>query len=217
MPDLQVGKAVAEARPLWRVHRLLQLSGVPLYSPAWDERRRGRGSRRSFAGGDGAWGRSRERAAGHAPLRPLRPLPATWPGSRKRRREAQAREHPEGMGGRGHRPRVGAEAAFAAARGGHPSGDRKTHRGRHRPLWSVRGERREVRQSRQRRRGLYRRAEPGDFVAGGEEARARPHCGRAVEGARRAPQPSVGRSRCDPDATARMSITPRPTPRSRER
>ena len=53
---------------------------------------------------------------------------------RKGRREAEARQHPEGLGGRGPRSRGGAEAARAAARDRHPSGNGQADHRRHRPL-----------------------------------------------------------------------------------
>ena len=70
--------------------------------------------------------------------------------------------------------------------------------------------------SRQRRRGIHRRAEPRTVPHEVRTGSARPHCGRAVEGARRPPCPR-GPVTVRAGRAVRISITPGPTPRSRER
>ena len=106
-PVLRQRAAVAEARQVRRLRRLLELSRVPLHAAARRQRRDGCGRR--AAGGDACSASIRRRGlAGHAPLRALRPLrPA------RRRREAEARQHAQGLGGRDHGPGGGAEASLA--------------------------------------------------------------------------------------------------------
>ena len=123
MPLLRQWQAVAEARQVRRLHRLLELSRVSLHPPACRvrrERQRRRSRRRRHQAarqGPGDWPR---RDAAHRPLRPLR---ATRRAGRGQEGQAQARQHPARLG-RGHaRPGPRARLAGAAARGRPPSGD----------------------------------------------------------------------------------------------
>ncbi len=78
LPDLRNGAAVAEDRPLRRLHRLLQLPGVPLY-PA-DRSRRSRERRRERRPRAGRRSEDRaERLAEDRPFRPLRRRRASTP------------------------------------------------------------------------------------------------------------------------------------------
>ena len=81
--------AQPQGRQVRRLHRLLQLSRMPLYPPARRDRREGAPRR-----GEGARHRSRDRARGHAPHRPLRPLRPARRGQRQG--EAEARLDPQG-------------------------------------------------------------------------------------------------------------------------
>ncbi len=99
LPDLRNRAAVAEDRPLWRLHRLLQLSGVPAH--AADRRRRSRERRRERR--PRAWGRSEDRPERLAEDRPLRSVRRD-----SRRRQAQARQPAQGLAAGRHGPRQGA-------------------------------------------------------------------------------------------------------------
>ena len=130
-PNCGTGNAVAEARQVRRLHRLLELSRMPLHPPARRRatapaseaaRRRTEGARRG----------SRHRRGNHAAQRPLRSLcPA------RRRQGSQALQPAQGLDAGQHRPREGAGAAGAAARCRPASGKRQDDLGRPRPLRTV--------------------------------------------------------------------------------
>ena len=140
-PTCGDGPAVAEDRPLRRLHRLLQLSGMPLHPP---DRRAGR------RGGGGRARRPRTgRRSGHRPGRlaegrPLRPLCRAG-----RRRQAQARQPAQGLaaGERWTWTRRCGCCACRARSAPHPE-DGKHDPGRHRPLRPLRPARRHLRQPR---------------------------------------------------------------------
>ncbi len=74
----------------------------------------------------------------------------------------------------GHpRPRTGAPAPGAAARGRASPGERQADHRRHRPLRSLRPARRHLRQPRFGRRGLHRRHQPRGVADRGEDGRRR--------------------------------------------
>jgi DNA topoisomerase-1 len=86
MPQVRQWPPVAARRPLWRVHRLLELSRVQVHPQVRPARRgRGRGGR-GCAAGQG----SGNRPGSHAPPA-VRPLHPAW-----RRQGGQARLHPQG-------------------------------------------------------------------------------------------------------------------------
>ena len=118
LPGLRRRPARPEARQVRRLHRLLELSGVPLHAHRWriddgdGEMAARRHARRARAmlGIDPVTGKPVTAAQG--PLRPLRP-------ARRRRRgqgEAQARVAAQGHDARRDHARDGAGAAGAAAR-----------------------------------------------------------------------------------------------------
>ncbi len=154
LPALRHRQAVAEARQVRRLRRLLQLSRMRLYPPA---RRIGDGGRcqRRQRGRSFARHRPLHERGDHAEIRPLRPLcPA------RRGQGGQARQPAQGLGARGDRPREGAGAAVAAARRGQAPGNRQDDHRRHRPLRSVRPARRHLCQSRDAGGGVLRRPQP---------------------------------------------------------
>ena len=189
------GRAFAETRKIRGLHRLLELSRVPLHASAWRERRR----RCLRVGGwRGPWQRSRNGTCRHVTDRPLRPVCSARAGRREGRREAEAREHPQGLVGRGAGPFRGASAPLPSPPRRDTPGERKAYRCRHRPLRPLRGARRQIRQSRQRRRSLLgwrepcrrascRQAEPRQPIAAGrlgaEGARGTPRARRTDHGA----------------------------------
>ena len=99
VPDLRHRPAVAEARQVRRLHRLLELSGMPLHPPA----RRPAARRRRPTAAPQARRRSGDRPRGDAAQRPLRPLCAARRGGRGR--EAQARQPAQGARARRRRSR----------------------------------------------------------------------------------------------------------------
>ena len=118
VPDLRHRPAVAEARQVRRLHRLLELSGMPLHAADLGARRRRRRGQRDAASS----ATTRNRPRGHAAHRPLRALCA----ARRRRstaRSRSARACRKGTDPADDRSRDGAEAAVAAARGRPASGD----------------------------------------------------------------------------------------------
>ena len=128
--------------------------------------------------------------------------------------EAQAGKHPEGMDGRQDRPGQPKLLSLPREVGIHPETGKPIVAGigRYSPFVENAGKC----QSRQRRRGIHRRAEPGDFVASEKKSgRARTAAAPLKE---LGDHPALGGlSRCEPDGAVRISITPGPTPRSRER
>ena len=102
VPELRERPDRAEARPLRRLRRLLQLSGMQVHPPALGRRRRqGRRHAQARRG-------PRHRPRSHRALRPLRQLSAarrSHQGRGRRGREAQAREPAQGRLARRHRPR----------------------------------------------------------------------------------------------------------------
>ena len=122
-------------------------------------------------------------------------------------RSRSASSLPKGWDRGDHRPRAGAGAAGAAARGRHASGDRQADHRRHRPLRAVRPARRHLRQSRsveevfsvglnravsllaEKKAGGGRRGR-GD-AGGAEGARRASDRGRRDHGARRPLRPYV--------------------------
>jgi DNA topoisomerase-1 len=91
-PTCGTGHAVAEGRQVRGLHRLLELSRMPLHPPAGHQRGRRRGRGRRQGAGDQPGDRSR----GVAEERPLRPLcRGTGPG--RERRQAQALQPAQGL------------------------------------------------------------------------------------------------------------------------
>ncbi len=80
LPDLQDRPAVAQDRQVRRLHRLLELSGMPLHPPAGHQRRRRRGGSRRQGAGD----QPGDRPRGVAEERPLRSLCRRAGGGRQR-------------------------------------------------------------------------------------------------------------------------------------
>ena len=114
LPHLRRRAAVAEDRPLRRLHRLLQLSGVPLHPP---DRRRPTARTARQPAATASWASIRPRGQTDlAEGRPLRPL------RRGGRRDKPKRASlPKDWPPAGHGPRQGAAAAAPAARGRRPS------------------------------------------------------------------------------------------------
>ncbi len=184
LPRLRHGPAVAEDRTIRRLHRLLQLSGMPLHPS--DRRRRGRrrrGLRRSRTRR-----RSGQRPRDMAQDRPLRPL------CRRDRRPGEARQPAQGLAARDDGRRQGPAPAAPAARSRRASRDGRHDPGRHRPLWSLRPARQDLRQpahggrgvrgrpqprrrgsGRETRRRRSRRAGRGRYIGGAEGTRTPPH------------------------------------------
>ncbi len=148
LPVLQRRAPQPQGRQVRRLHRLLQLSRLPLHPPARRYRRQGVGRRR----GEAARHRSRDRARRHAPHRPLRSLRparrAEW------RREAETRLDPEGHRSGESRSRPRARAALAAARGRGASRVGQADRGGLRPLRALHPARRQICEPRQHRGGV---------------------------------------------------------------
>ena len=164
LPALRRRPAQPEARPLRRVHRLLELSRMPVHPPVRRAGRDGGRGRRGRAGG-AAPSRKRpgDRPAGEPAQGTLRPLRATRRGRAGEIRQAEARLAAEGP--RPGRPRPGGRGrpARPAARGRPAPGIRRADPGRDRPF----------RPLPEARRGLHldpRRRGP----AGGAEHRAEP-------------------------------------------
>ncbi len=131
LPVLRGGAPQPQGREVRRLHRLLQLSRVPLHPPARRDRRQGAPDR-----SQAARHRSRDRARGHAPHWPLRSLRPARRGQRQG--EAEARLDPQRHRPREPRARPCACAAGASPRDRHPSRDGKTDIGRLRPLRALR-------------------------------------------------------------------------------
>ena len=148
LPDLRHGPALAEARKVRRLHRLLELSGMQVHPPARRDRRqwRGRGNLRERRPARRARPRRRsgERPAGDDPRRPLRSLRAT-----RRRRKAQALVAAQGAFPGLDRPRDRAETARPAPRSRAAPGFGRADLGQHRALWSLCSARQGLRQYRQ--------------------------------------------------------------------
>ncbi len=202
LPALRRRPAQPQDRPLRRLHRLLELSGVPLH-PA--PRRQARGGGRRAAQGAGDRRRSRDRRGGGpqaGAVRALRPA--------RRRRQPQALLAAARPRARRSRSRDRARAACAAARGRPPSGDRPADRGRHQPLRPLH-QARPLRAPRPRRRRADDRHEPRDRAArrGRRPASAlRPSsCARSATTRR-----TASRSRCTRAATGPTSGTGATTP-----
>ena len=165
LPDLRHRPAVAEDRQVRRLHRLLQLSGVPLHPP--DRPGRRRGGRRTAA--TASW--ASIPPAGHA----------IWlkagrfgPYVEGQGRQAQARQPAQGLAAGGDGPRQGDAPAAPAARGRAAPGRRRHDPGRHRPLRPLRpAQRRPTPTCRQRRRGVRGRPQPRRDRAGREARRRR--------------------------------------------
>ena len=165
MPAVRKRQALAQARQVRRLHRLHELSGMPLHPPVLERQRRARRRHEEARRGPG------ERPRSDAALGPLRPLhPARRGGER---REAQALRHPEGSHARRYRSPARARSALAAARGRKASGGRRTDHGRRRALRALRPAHQDLRQSRQRRRGAHRRPQPRGDADRREEAQSR--------------------------------------------
>ena len=182
VPDLRHRPAVAEARQVRRLHRLLELSRVPLHPPARRPRRERQGA--DF-GADGKLLGTDPETGLNVTLRTGRfgPYVQLGEAGRGQGREAEARQHPEGWDAGDDRPRAGAGAPLAAARGRAPSRDRQADHRRHRPLRPVRAARRHLRQSRLGRGRIHRRPQPRGHAA----RRERPAADAAAGAARRRP------------------------------
>ena len=133
LPELRHRQAVAEARQVRRLRRLLELSRMQLHPPA--RRRRQRQWRgRTAEDGDKVLGKdpyTREEIT----LRTGRFGPYVQRGDGK---EAKRSSLPKGWTVDADRPRKGAGAAVAAARRRRASGKRQDDLGRPRPLRAVR-------------------------------------------------------------------------------
>ena len=145
--------------------------------------------------------------AGHA-AQPAASAP-TCSSARPRDDEKPKRSsHPEGHRRSDDRPREGAAAAVAAARGRRAPGNRQADHGRPRPLRPVHPARRHLRQPRVRRGGVHDRPQPRRDAARREARRRRQGALRSAaqpdrpEGSRRASRPKAARSRCSTAATA---------------
>ncbi len=173
-PSCANGRLGLEARQVRRLHRLLELSGVPLHPQARHRRcrrrcRLGRQSRRTQAPGH----RPGERQAGH---------PAQWavrtlrPARRGRGQgKAQAAVAAQGHDARRGHPGEGAGAALAAARARAASRGSTADPGRRRPLRSVRQARHQVQVDPGRRERARHRHEPRRGAARrGQERGPRP-------------------------------------------
>ena len=149
VPELRERPDRAEARPVRRLRRLLELSGMQVHPPA--HRRRRRPGRRHAQARRGPGHRPRS----HRALRPLRQLPAARRADQGRGRrggEAQARQPAQGRRAGRDRSRPRREAAGAAPHHRQASGRRRGHHRRRRPLRAVRQARQDLRQHRQRAR-----------------------------------------------------------------
>ena len=214
LPDLRHRPALAQARALRRLRRLLELSRMPLHAPV-----HGLGRRRERRGvrHPSARRRPRDRPAGDGARRALRAL---HPARRGRgRREAETRLDPERdpavIGG----PRQGLEASRLAARGGAASGNGTADPGQYRPLRPLRAARQDLRHARPRRRRARGRRQPRhrpDRRQGERRRRQRPAL-RSGPPARRRPGERHRPSSSRPAATAPTSPTAPSTPPCRAR
>ena len=142
LPDLRQRPAGAEAVQIRRLHRLLELSRMPLYKAAHGGRQRRSQQQETRR-------RSDHRARRHRALGPLRALSAAR--RRRRRRKAEARQPAERRRARRDRPRPRRGAVVAAAKGRRFSRGRRADPCRHRPLRALRAARQDLRQSRRPR------------------------------------------------------------------
>ena len=118
LPELRQRPAVAQARQVRRLHRLLELPRMPLHPPA-DGVGRGRGGelrRRGHAGREAPRRGPGDRPCRDAARRPLRHVPPARRGGREGR-QAEALVAAAGRRSCGDRPRTGAAAAGPAAAG----------------------------------------------------------------------------------------------------
>ena len=213
LPLLRRRAAVAEARQVRLLHRLLELPGVPLHPPAF-RRGRGRGGRRGrrparHAGARQGPGDRARRLASRRALRPVHPARRG-----RGRDEAQALLAAQGARALGGRSRDRAEAALAAPRGGAPSRERRADQGRHRALRPLRPARQDLRLAGPRRRRARDRRQPRHRPHRRQgERRGRAARRGATPGARSARTRRPGsRSSSRPASTGPTSPTARPTP-----
>ena len=185
VPALRRRPAEPEARPLRRVRRLLQLSGLPLH-PAARGQARGGGGRAAQGARDR--GRSGDARGGRPQAGALRALCPARPGREPQALLAAARPR----AGRA-RPRHRAGAAGAAARDRPPSRERPADRGRHQPLRPLH-QARPLHPARAGGRRADDRHEPCDGAA----RRGRQQAARRAEAVAGARQPSQGRQAGDP-------------------
>ena len=221
VPDMRHRQAVAQARHVRRLHRLLELSGMQLH-PADDARRRRRSSATKVLGKDPG-----DRPRGHAARRPLRHPICSSASRSSRRSRRRARTE-----GRAEKPKraslpkgvapddIDLEKALALLslprEVGKSPGRRRADPGRHRPLRSLRAARQDLRQSRGRRRRAHRRPQPRGHADRREERQSEqgPPLRRRSRQARSASIPTrAGRSWSRTAATALTSATTASTPR----
>ncbi len=133
LPEMRHRQAVAEARQIRRLRRLLELSGMQLHPPA---RRRANGNGEAGGGEDGDKVLGKDPYTGEEiTLRSGRFGPYVQRGDGK---EAKRSSLPKGWTADSDRPREGAGAAVAAARCRPASRKRQDDLGRPRPLRAVR-------------------------------------------------------------------------------
>ena len=151
LPDLRHRPALAEAQQVRRVHRLLELSGMPLHPPARRARRRRRRRRTARTARAG-----RRKALGEDPetgqpvtLRDGRFGPFVQLGEGEKPKRASL---PKGWPPAAVDLEKALRLLRLPARGGDASRGRPADPGRHRPLRPVRAARQDLRQSRPRRR-----------------------------------------------------------------
>ena len=142
LPDLRQRPAGTETVKIRRLHRLLELSRMPLYTAPHGGRQRRSQQQETRR-------RSDHRARRHRALGPLRALSAAR--RRRRRRKAEARQPAERRRARRDRPRSRRGAVVAAAKGRRFSRGRRADPCRHRPLRALRAARQDLRQSRRPR------------------------------------------------------------------
>ena len=142
LPDLRQRPAGAETVQIRRLHRLLELSRMPLYAAAHGGRQRRSQQQETRR-------RSGDRARRHRALGPLRPLSAAR--RRRRRRKAETRQPAQRRGARRDRSRSRGGAVVAAAKGRPASRGRRADPCRHRPLRALCAARQNLRQYRRRR------------------------------------------------------------------
>ena len=171
VPELRDRPARAEARPVRRLHRLLQLSGMPLHPPA-----RGRARRQPAAA-----------CASSARIRtPASKSPCAAAASAAMCSSAKPTKDEDGKAVKPKRASLpkgvspdeidldrAVEAAVAAARSRQAPRRRRADHRRRRPLRPLREARQDLRQYRRRRRHPHHRAEPRRDADRGEEAKSR--------------------------------------------
>ena len=149
LPDLQQWPAVAKAVEIRRLHRLLELSGMPLYPAAL-----GLGRRRTPISAP----RSSASIPKPASMSPCAAAASAPICSSAKARKAKSRSAPacrRTSAPDAMRSRTRAPAPVAAARSRQASRGRRADQGRHRPLRALRAARQDLRQSRDARDDIF--------------------------------------------------------------